>query len=125
MADRESGDAESRRSRGRPRAAGSPRDREADVERSAPEEGCTRSRRVALAVEDAGLLRRFGRDESEVPVRRGSSDPAPRRACEKALLHQERLVHLLERSPIFADGGGAGLHAPRPPPETPEYGLVN
>ena len=63
------------------------------------------SKRRTLPVKNAGLFSGLWRDEPKVPVRGGCGDPAPRRARQKPLLHQERLVHFLERSRIFAHSG--------------------
>src|SRR5262245_29312289 len=51
-----------------------------------------------------GAVRR--RREPEVSVRIRRRTATARRARQETLLHQERLVHLLERSWIFTDGGG-------------------
>src|SRR5256885_5118554 len=69
----------------------------------------TRSRtRETLAVEHRRLFRTPGWREAEVLVRARRRASAARRAGEKALLHQERLVHLLERARVLAHGGGDG-----------------
>src|SRR3989454_2034483 len=62
----------------------------------------------ALTVKDRWLVRGSGRSKSEMPVRGPRGASAARRAGEKALLHQERLVHLLEGAPVLSHGGGDG-----------------
>src|SRR5438094_5230431 len=56
----------------------------------------------ALAVEDGLLLRAPRRREPEVAVRARRGAAAARRTGEEPLLHEERLVDLLERSRVFA-----------------------
>src|SRR2546428_8856918 len=56
----------------------------------------------ALAVEDRRLFSAPGRSEAKMPERGCRSDAAARGAGEEALLHQERLVHLLERPRVLA-----------------------
>src|SRR3989475_9377736 len=68
----------------------------------------------ALAVKHRGLVRGSGRSKSEVSVRGPRGTAAARRAREKALLHEERLVHLLQRARVLAHGGGDGREAHRP-----------
>src|SRR2546422_4677915 len=77
----------------------------------------------ALAVKHRGLVRGSGRSESEMPVRGSCGTAAARRAREKALLHQEGLVHLLERAGVLAHGGGDGREAYRPALELLDDGL--
>src|SRR5437879_13577573 len=47
--------------------------------------------------------------EPEVAVRGGRGDAAARRAREETLLHQERLVHFLERPRVLAHRGADRL----------------
>src|SRR3989442_12001766 len=61
-----------------------------------------------LAVKHRRLFSTPGWSESEMPVRGPRGASAARRAGEEALLHEERLVHLLERAPVLAHGGGDG-----------------
>src|SRR2546427_11890079 len=77
----------------------------------------------ALAVKHRGLVRGSGRSKSEMPVRGSCGTAAARRAREKALLHQEGLVHLLERAGVLAHGGGDGREAYRPALELLDDGL--
>src|SRR5438093_3983093 len=65
----------------------------------------------ALSVKDTGLFSGFWWDKSKVTVGCGRGDAAARRTSEKALLHQERLVDLLERPRILTDRRGDRLHA--------------
>src|SRR2546429_3916909 len=58
-----------------------------------------------------------GRRESEMSVRGSRGAPAAWRAREEALLHEERLVHFLERAPVLTPRGGAGGEADPSPPE--------
>src|SRR2546422_10402549 len=65
----------------------------------------------ALA-ENVGLIpgvRRGGRGIPKVAIRAGRRAAAPRRTREETLLHQERLVHFLERAPGLAHRGGGRL----------------
>src|SRR2546426_9126182 len=77
----------------------------------------------ALAVKHRGLVRGSGRSKSEMPVRGPCGTAAAGRAREKALLHQEGLVHLLERAGVLANGGGDGREAYRPALELVDDGL--
>src|SRR5438132_12760496 len=78
-------------------------------EQSARRGGRTRSRRCGtLAVKHRRLFSAPGRRESEMSVRGSRGAPAAWRAGEEALLHEERLVHFLERARILAHGGGDG-----------------
>src|SRR2546426_4468675 len=73
----------------------------------------------ALA-ENGGLIpgvRRGRRGIPKVAIRAGRRAAAPRRAREETLLHQERLVHFLERARVLAYGGGDRLDADGAPPE--------
>src|SRR2546428_9846726 len=70
----------------------------------------------ALAVEDRRLFSAPGRSEAKMPERGCRSDAAARGAGEEALLHQERLVHLLQRPPVPAP---AGAHRPQSPRAAP------
>src|SRR5262249_28352773 len=63
----------------------------------------------------SGAVRR--RRKPEMPVRRCGGGAAARGARQESLLHQERLLALLERSPIFADGGGDRRESHRAPVE--------
>src|SRR2546422_4440892 len=54
-----------------------------------------------------------GRRESEMSVRGSRGAPAAWRAGEEALLHEERLVHFLQRARILAHRGGDGGEAHR------------
>src|SRR3989442_5772861 len=65
----------------------------------------------ALAVEDRRLFSAPGRSEAKMPERGCRSDAAARGAGEEALLHQERLVHLLQRPRGLAHGGADRLQA--------------
>src|SRR3989475_1954459 len=65
----------------------------------------------ALAVEDRRLFSAPGRSEAKMPERGCRSDAAARGAGEEALLHQERLVHLLERPRVLAHGGADRLQS--------------
>ena len=51
------------------------------------------------------------RRESQVPERRFGGFAAAGRAFEEAFLDQERLVNLLDRSGVFADGRGDGVQS--------------
>src|SRR5213078_2210074 len=64
-----------------------------------------------------------GRSESEMPVRGPRGASAARRAGEEALLHEERLVHLLERARVLAHGGGDGRETNRSALELLDDGL--
>src|SRR2546423_10092532 len=69
----------------------------------------------ALA-ENVGLIpgvRRGGRGIPKVAIRAGRRAAAPRRTREETLLHQERLVHFLQRAPVLAPRGGDPLGADR------------
>src|SRR2546425_10530051 len=74
-----------------------------------------RTPRSELAVKHRRLFSAAGRSEAKMPVRGYRGDAAARRAREEALLHQERLVHFLERPPVLAHGGAHPLHAPGAP----------
>src|SRR4029077_1473456 len=76
-----------------------------------------------LAVEDRRLVRGSRGSEAEMSVRGSRRTAAAGRAGQKALLHQERLVHLLQRTRILAHGGGDGGEAPRPALELLDDGL--
>src|SRR5713101_6959877 len=76
-----------------------------------------------LAVKHRGLVRGSGRSKSEMSVRGPCGTAAAGRAREKALLHQEGLVHLLERAGVLAHGGGDGREAYRPALELLDDGL--
>src|SRR5213593_3575602 len=69
-------------------------------------EGRASTPHSALAVEHRRLLGGPGRREPEVSVRPRRRAAAARGAGEETLLHQERLVHLLERPRVLAHGGG-------------------
>src|SRR2546422_5656043 len=71
----------------------------------------------ALAVEDRRLFSAPGRSEAKMPERGCRSDAAARGAGEEALLHQERLVHPLQRPPVLAHGGARRLQSPRGAPQ--------
>src|SRR2546426_11920095 len=77
----------------------------------------------ALAVDHRRLFRAPGRHEAKMLVRARRGAPPARRAGEEALLHEERLVHLLQRAPVLAHGGGDGGEAHRPPLEPLDDGL--
>src|SRR5437773_560937 len=65
-------------------------------------------------LEHRGLIPGVHRGRRGIPkvaIRAGRRAAAPRRAREEALLHQERLVHLLERARVLAHGGGDRLDA--------------
>src|SRR2546426_2295641 len=62
---------------------------------------------------------RARRRESEVAVRGCRSDAAARGAGEEALLHQERLLHLLQRPPVPPPRGAPRLPSPRGAPPLP------
>src|SRR5436309_10895696 len=63
------------------------------------------------AVKHRRLFSAAGRREAKMPVRGYRGDAAARRAREEALLHQERLVHFLERPRVLAHGGADRLQA--------------
>src|SRR5437899_11995241 len=69
---------------------------------------------LRLAVEDFRLLRALRWLEAEVPIRSRRRAAAARSAGEKALLHQERLVHLFQGAGVLTDGGGDGAEPDRP-----------
>src|SRR5256712_10380791 len=75
-----------------------------------------RTPRSELAVKHRRLFSAAGRREAKMPVRGYRGDAAARRAREEALLHQERLGHLLERPPVLAHGGARRLQAHRAAP---------
>src|SRR2546422_8366051 len=75
------------------------------------------------AVKHRRLFGAPGRREAEMLVRARRGAPAARRAGEEALLHEERLVHLLERARGLAHRGGDGREAYRPPLELLDDGL--
>src|SRR3989442_8741047 len=113
-----------RRSRDRAPAGGSPIDPAADAARSARWEDRNRNQRGdALAVEDSRLLRRFRWDESEVTIGGRRGDATAWGASQKALLHEKRLVDLLQRPPGLAHGGGDPLHPAPPALKHPADGL--
>src|SRR3989442_8462178 len=71
----------------------------------------------ALALKHRRLFSAPGRRESEMSVRGSRGAPAAGRAREEALLHEERLVHFLQRAPVPTPrGGGGGEPHPAPPP---------
>src|SRR3989442_10128599 len=71
----------------------------------------------ALAVKHRRLFSAPGRRESEMSVRGSRGAPAAWRAGEEALLHEERLVHFLQRAPILPPRGrDGGEPHPAPPP---------
>src|SRR5213593_5183504 len=71
-----------------------------------------RTPRSALAVKHRRLVGgRARRREPKVAVRGGCGDAAARGAGEEALLHQERLVHLLERPRVLAHRGADRLQS--------------
>src|SRR3989449_4103422 len=76
-----------------------------------------------LAVKHRGLVRGSGRSKSEMSVRGSRGAPAAWRAGEEALLHEERLVHFLERARILAHGGGDGGEPDRATLELLDDGL--
>src|SRR3989442_12445429 len=71
----------------------------------------------ALALKHRRLFSAPGRRESEMSVRGSRGAPAAWRAREEALLHEERLVHLLPRAPVLPPRGGDGGE---PGPSTPQ-----
>src|SRR5438094_6121266 len=72
----------------------------------------------ALAVEHRRLFGAPWRRKSEMPVRGPRGAPATRRAGEKPLLHQERLVHLLEGARVLTHRRGDARESPRPALDT-------
>src|SRR5207302_1647972 len=60
----------------------------------------------ALAVEHRRLFRAPWGRKAEMLVRARRGAAAARRAGQEPLLHEERLVHFLQRSGILAHGGG-------------------
>src|SRR2546428_12014067 len=76
-----------------------------------------------LAVKHRRLFSAPGRRESEMSVRGSRGAAAAWRAGEEALLHEERLVHLLERAPVLAPRGGAGGEADPATPQLLDDGL--
>src|SRR2546430_966510 len=64
-----------------------------------------------------------GRRESEMSVRGSRGASAAWRAREEALLHEERLVHFLERARILTHGGGDGGEPDRSTLELLDDGL--
>src|SRR2546428_8470289 len=72
-----------------------------------------RTPRSELAVKHRRLFSAAGRSEAKMPVRGYRGDAAARRAREEALLHQERLVHFLERPPGLAHAGAHPLPSHR------------
>src|SRR5436853_5281986 len=64
-----------------------------------------------------------GRRESEMSVRGSRGAPAAWRAREEALLHEERLVHFLERARILTHGGSDGGEPDRSTLELLDDGL--
>src|SRR2546428_1493780 len=76
-----------------------------------------RTPRSELAVKHRRLFSAAGRSEAKMPVRGYRGDAAARRAREEALLHQERLVHFLERPRVLAPGGAHRLQAPGTAPQ--------
>src|SRR3989454_11986291 len=75
------------------------------------------------AVKHRRLFGAPGRREAKMLVRARRGAPAARRAGEEALLHEERLVHLLERARVLAHGGGGGGEGHPPPFELLDDGL--
>src|SRR5687767_9791024 len=74
--------------------------------RCAHEAGC-----AAQRLPQPGILP-WGR-EPEIVIRARCGDTATRRAIEKALLDEERLVHVLDRVFLFVNGGGKAVDAHR------------
>jgi len=68
-----------------------------------------RAPRNGLLPEQGVLPRRH--HEAEMTVRGGGRDAAARRALQKSLLDQIRLVDLLERAGVFAHGHGERAEA--------------
>src|SRR2546427_11958087 len=66
-----------------------------------------------LAVEHRRLFSAPGRSKPEMPICGSRSASAARRAGEEALLHEERLVYLLERARGLGHGGGDGRETHR------------
>src|SRR2546422_196614 len=77
----------------------------------------------ALALKHRRLFSAPGRRESEMSVRGSRGAPAAWRAREEALLHEERLVHFLERARILTHGGGDGGEPDRSTLELLDDGL--
>src|SRR5437867_3122447 len=84
-----------------------------DALRTWPINSAFRIPHSASTLEDRRLLCALGRWEAKVLVRARCGAAAARCAGEEALLHQERLVHLLERPGIFAHGGRHGRYTHR------------
>src|SRR5437588_12618608 len=64
-------------------------------------------------VEHRRLFRAVRRREPEMPVRGARRAAAAWRAGQEPLLHQERLVHFLERAGVLPHGDGDGREAHR------------
>src|SRR5438105_13299836 len=64
-------------------------------------------------VEHRRLFRAVRRREPEMPVRGARRAAAAWRAGQEPLLHQERLVHFLERAGVLPHGGGDGRESHR------------
>src|SRR2546429_6446109 len=77
------------------------------------------------AVKHRRLFSAPGRRESEMSVRGSRGAPAAWRAREEALLHEERLVHFLQRARVLTHGGGDGGEPDRAPLGQLAYGLPN
>src|SRR5256885_8774620 len=75
------------------------------------------------AVKHRRLFSAPGRRESEMSVRGSRGAAAAWRAGEEALLHEERLVHFLQRARVLAPGGGGGGGAGRATLQTLGDGL--
>src|SRR5256885_14142529 len=76
-----------------------------------------------LAVKHRRLFSAPGRRESEMSVRGSRGAAAAWRAGEEALLHEERLAHLLQRARVLAHRGGGGGGAGRATLQTLGDGL--
>src|SRR5256885_9927856 len=96
---------------------------ERTTERSTLINSALRIPHSALAVKHRRLFSAPGRSEPEMPVRARRGAAAAWRAGEEALLHEERLVHLLQRARVLAHGGGDGREAHPPPLRLLDYCL--
>src|SRR3712207_1935223 len=68
----------------------------------------------AESLEERRLRRhRRGRRVSEMPIRVRRRHPPARGALHEPVLHEERLVHLLDRVRVLADRGRDCVHADR------------